>query len=63
MTLSTKSLTIFPGDLTSTYRWLIIELPSSRFILNLPDGELALLERIWFQVEQAYASRHPTPAF
>ena len=29
---------------------------SSRFILNLPDGELASLERICFQVEQAYGS-------
>ncbi|KAH9081643.1 DCP2-domain-containing protein [Lactarius deliciosus] len=27
---------------------------SSRFILNLPDGELASLERICFQVEQAH---------
>jgi len=27
----------------------------SRFILNLPDEELASLERICFQVEQAYA--------
>jgi len=26
----------------------------SRFILNLPDEELASLERICFQVEQAY---------
>lgn len=31
---------------TSTYR--------SRFILNLPDDELSSLERICFQVEQAY---------
>jgi mRNA-decapping enzyme subunit 2 len=28
----------------------------SRFILNLPDEELASLERICFQVEQAYVS-------
>lgn len=29
---------------------------SSRFILNLPDEELASLERICFQVEQAYVA-------
>lgn len=28
----------------------------SRFILNLPDEELTSLERICFQVEQAYGS-------
>ena len=31
----------------------------SRFILNLPDGELASLERICFQVEQAYDLSYP----
>lgn len=30
--------------------------PISRFILNLPDEELASLERICFQVEQAYVT-------
>jgi Dcp2, box A domain len=54
-------LTIFLGELGSSYRLLIIKLPSSRFILNLPDGELASLERICFQVEQAYDSCRPTP--
>jgi mRNA-decapping enzyme subunit 2 len=29
---------------------------NSRFILNLPDDELSSLERICFQVEQAYVS-------
>lgn len=31
----------------------------SRFILNLPDNELASLERICFQVEQAYDPSYP----
>jgi mRNA-decapping enzyme subunit 2 len=35
------------------------QIPFSRFILNLPDGELTSLERICFQVEQAYGRSHP----
>lgn len=31
----------------------------SRFILNLPDDELSSLERICFQVEQAYVLSYP----
>ena len=34
----------------------------SRFILNLPDNELASLERICFQVEQAYDPSYPNLA-
>lgn len=34
----------------------------SRFILNLPDEELASLERICFQVEQAYVATPLTPS-
>lgn len=35
---------------------------SCRFIVNLPANELASIERIGFQVEQAYVGAHLTQA-
>ena len=59
--LTRKSLMTFQGRRflpTSTFpRYQSSK--HSRFILNLPDEELASLERICFQVEQAYVSIFP----
>jgi hypothetical protein len=48
-----KFLRTFPGMSTLTTRHVNSHAVFSRFILNLPDEELASLERICFQVEQA----------
>ena len=57
----TKSSRIFPGQHIINYP---PPLPAhfflfSRFILNLPDEELSSLERVCFQVEQAYVPIQP----
>lgn len=50
-----KSWRIFPGQhIISRVPLPRAHLFLSRFILNLPDEELASLERVCFQVEQAY---------
>ncbi|TFK30433.1 DCP2-domain-containing protein [Coprinopsis marcescibilis] len=57
---STQITNPYASETTSTFSYRdateeeIIEDLTSRFILNLPDEELASLERICFQVEQAH---------
>lgn len=41
------------SDLSHTYYAMVANIHKSRFILNLPEEELASLERVCFQVEQA----------
>lgn len=55
MQLTMKCWRTFRGTATLKYFYLSSHFKTnSRFILNLPDDELSSLERICFQVEQAY---------
>src|SRR5882762_2229980 len=58
MQVTTKSSKTCQGSSTESLRIILhgVNRVYSRFILNLPDEELASLERICFQVEQACAS-------
>lgn len=50
---SMRSSWICPGPWSLLAAEAVVDTILSRFILNLPDGELGSLERVCFQVEQA----------